>query len=279
MDISTWIPAVVTSGGLGLAIWLGRNLILTRLKASVEHEFNERLEHLRGQLRQSEESFRADLRGKEAELSTLRSGAMGALANRLETVAKKRVEAVDALWRTAHELKAGAAANVFMATIKKENLLERLKRDSKLKAFVEQIGKTLDMKAPHFTATACARPYVTAMAWATFSAYRVVSMHGATRAQMVLMGVDIEELDKEQSIVQIVAAVLPHQKAFLEKWGYKGFYHLVDELEARLLAELQAMLRGTDDDRTTVDQAAEILRLVGQASRQQQSVAIQPTGE
>jgi len=39
---------------LAVALWLTRNLILTRLTNSVEHEFNAKLETLRTQLRESE---------------------------------------------------------------------------------------------------------------------------------------------------------------------------------------------------------------------------------
>jgi len=61
MVLADWIPAVSTTTLLAAGAWLGRNLIVTRLTKSVEHEFNARLETVRAELRLAEERFRADL--------------------------------------------------------------------------------------------------------------------------------------------------------------------------------------------------------------------------
>lgn len=73
--------------------WLARNLILTRLKATVQHEFDGKLEALRTDLRKSEESFRADLRAKETDIQVLRSGALSGMASRQATLDKRRLQA------------------------------------------------------------------------------------------------------------------------------------------------------------------------------------------
>src|SRR5712691_9429318 len=87
-----WFPAVTTSGLLAMALWLGRNLILTRLTKSVEYEFSKKIEAVRTQFREGEERLKADLRAKEVEIAALRSGAMTALASRQIAVDKRRLE-------------------------------------------------------------------------------------------------------------------------------------------------------------------------------------------
>ena len=99
MDLISWLPSVTTTALLALALWLGRNLIATRLVKSVEHEFNTKLESLRAELRKNEEElFKADLRSKEAEIAALRGGAMTAMASRQVALDKRRLDAVDQLW-------------------------------------------------------------------------------------------------------------------------------------------------------------------------------------
>lgn len=83
---------------VGIAIWLSQHLIVTRLRASVRHEFNEKLEMLRADLRKSEESFKADLRAKETQIEVLRSGALLGMTSRQTTLDKRRLEAVEQLW-------------------------------------------------------------------------------------------------------------------------------------------------------------------------------------
>jgi len=76
MELIHWLPAITVTGLFAAALWLGRALISTRLKASVQHEFNERLETLRMELRATEEKLKGQLREREAEISALRSGAL-----------------------------------------------------------------------------------------------------------------------------------------------------------------------------------------------------------
>jgi len=47
-----WIPSISTTALLGLALWLSRSVILTRLSKSVQHEFDEKIERIRAELSQ-----------------------------------------------------------------------------------------------------------------------------------------------------------------------------------------------------------------------------------
>lgn len=97
------------TGLLGLALWLGRNLISTRLTKSVEHEFNAKLDKLQAELRASEARLNADLRAKEAEISALRSGALSALASRQISLDKRRLEAAEQIWSAVAALQPACA--------------------------------------------------------------------------------------------------------------------------------------------------------------------------
>ena len=65
MNLSDWIPAVSTTALFACALWLLRSVISTRLAASVKHEFDEKVETLKAELRKSEESFKAELHSKQ----------------------------------------------------------------------------------------------------------------------------------------------------------------------------------------------------------------------
>jgi len=82
MTFIDWLLSTVSTAALlGLVAFLARNLILTRLKASVQHEFDRKLETLGADLHKSEESFKADLRAKETQIEVLRSGALSGLVS------------------------------------------------------------------------------------------------------------------------------------------------------------------------------------------------------
>lgn len=92
MTFLDWVLSTgSTTGLIGALAWLSRNLIETRLRASVQHEFNEKLETLRADLRKSEERFKSDLRAKESEIEALRSGALSGLISRQVVLDKRRL--------------------------------------------------------------------------------------------------------------------------------------------------------------------------------------------
>lgn len=104
MSFADWMPPISTAAGLGIIGWLLRNWISARLAKSVGFEFDRKLELLKAEHRTSEEKLRADLRAKEAEIATLRLGAMTALSNRQIAVDKRRLDAIDQLWASVMSL-------------------------------------------------------------------------------------------------------------------------------------------------------------------------------
>ena len=53
-QLSNWIPALTTTSLFGVALWLARTLIMTRLRNSVKNEFDSKLEVLRSELKSKE---------------------------------------------------------------------------------------------------------------------------------------------------------------------------------------------------------------------------------
>jgi len=164
-----WIPALTTTALSGAALWLGRNLISTRLTRSVEHEFNGKLETLKAQLRDSEERLKAELRNREGEIAALRSGALSALANRQALLDKRRLEAVDQLWTSVTALAPGRGIAASMSIIKFDAAAEAAERDPKTRQFFEIISAGFDPKIMDMSGAAKAQPFVTPMVWAIFS--------------------------------------------------------------------------------------------------------------
>lgn len=115
MDLTPWIPSVMTTSLLGIALWLGRNVIKTRLTNAVAHEFNTKLEAMRSEFRQREELLKADLRSKEADIAALRAGVMNAMASRQMAIDKRRLDAIDQLWAAVTALAPAKVVSSFMA--------------------------------------------------------------------------------------------------------------------------------------------------------------------
>jgi hypothetical protein len=268
MDLLPWFPALTTSALLAAALWFGRNLISTRLTKSVEHEFNAKLEILRAQVRESEERLKAELRVKEAEIAALRSGALTALASRQMAVDKRRLEAVDQLWAAVTALGPARGLAAMMSVIKFEAAAPRAERDPKFRQFFEMIGTGFDAKHLDLSGAAKARPFLSPMVWAIYSAFLAITMHAVMRWHVLKGGLGSNDLTDNEAAAKLIKIALPDYSDYVDKQGPSGYYYLLDALESRLLTELENMLTGVEADKANIEQAAEILRQANELLKQ-----------
>jgi hypothetical protein len=246
---------------LGAALWLGRELVSKRLTKAIEHEFNVKLETLRSEISASEARLNAELRVKETDIAALRSGALSALSSRQVALDKRRLEAVDQLWASAIALGPARAIAGMISTFNFEVAAERAVKEPKLRAIASMIGNNFDPSKLDLSAAEKARPFLTPMVWAVYSAMRAVAMHGVMRWMVIKGGLGSANFVNDESVKELIKAVLPHWSEYLDKHGASVYYNACEQLEARLLVELQIMLSGSVADQYSIEQSLEIMRL------------------
>lgn len=252
-----------TTAGLVLAVgWLLRNLIATRLRGSVEHEFNVKLERISSELRASEDRLRAELGAKEAEIRALREGAMTAMISRQVATDNRRLQAVDQIWASVVSLNPARAASRWLRSIRLEALAEAAQSNPRVLDFLNALPVKYDAKSFKPDANS-ARPFVTPMAWATYSAYVSVCTHSPIIADAILHGGDVRRFFNIQAMRDTIVGVLPEEASAVAKVDEHSLFELfIEPLEQRLLKELQAILDGRELDGDRVKQAAAIISAV-----------------
>ena len=260
MNLYDWIPAATTSSLLAAALWLLRSVISTRLTASVHNEFEQKVETLKAELRKSEELFIADLRSKEAQIEALRAGALTGLANRQAALDARRIEAVDQLWLSVRLLAPAKWVSATIAAVKFDAATKIAAENPRLREIFTAMGGRVDISKLYSGDADKARPYVSEMAWALFSAYQTILSIAMLKMEILKSGLDVPDLINKDRIQKLISVALPHQTQYVEKYDTGAYHYLLDELESRLLDELRKILKGGEADKTTVQQAAEILR-------------------
>lgn len=147
-----------------------------------------------------------------------------------------------------------------MSFIKFEFAAKKAERDPKVRQFFEMIGGGFDVMKLDLSGAAKARPFVTPMVWAIYSAIHAVTMHSVMRWQVLKGGLGTEDFADHKAIEKLVVAALPHYAEHLEKHGPSVYYYVLEALDTRLLSEIQNMLSGVESDRASIEQAAEIVR-------------------
>ena len=74
----------------------------------------------------------------------------------------------------------------------------------------------------------------------------------------------------------MIKAALPEYSNYVDDYGVSGLHFLVDKLELKLLEEFQVMMSGTEADRSSVQQAAEILKYSEELAKEATVGAAQP---
>lgn len=276
MDVYAWIPSITTTSALAIVLWLGRNVIKTRLLKSVEHEFNTKLEAIRSEFRQQEEVLKADLRSKETDIAALRSGAMNAMASRQMSLDKHRLEAVDQLWSSVTALAPAKSIASLMFALKFEEVAEEAARNREFREFFEKIGAGCDSKKFDLSGAAKAKPFVSPMAWAVFSAFHAIVMQAEIKLVEIKSGIGPKDFSNKEAVAKLVKAALTHRSDFIDKHGDSAYYYLLDELEGQILDEFRKMLTGEEADKASLEKAAEIVKLSNQLSESDRQSTMPP---
>lgn len=254
-----WCLASVSSASLvSLVILLLRNVITTRLTASVQHEFNDKIEVIKSQLRTTEESFKAELRKKESQIETLTNGALSAMASRQITLDKRRIEAIEQLWCSVNKLAPARNVASTMAFINFDAALKETAKSQKARSTFE-VMIPIDLNSIEFGSGWVARPFVSTLAWALYSAYIAILGISVGKMKQLQIGVEGDFFDNK-GVCELVRTALPHHEAYITKFGAAALPQLLAELESCLLLEFNRMLIGTDSDVASVEKAAEIMK-------------------
>lgn len=261
MNLTSWIPSLTMTGVLALVLYFSRKMIATFLTKGVEHKFNSKLEKIKADLRQKEELLKTDLSSKEAEIAALRDYAINSVATRNQAMHKRQIEAVEQIWSAVQELAPAKRISSLMAVINFGPALEEAAKNEKFRHLFSILDEKLDPEKTETNQSMAvkARPFVTPMVWAVFSAYEAIAMLAVIKLKFFKSGVGSEKWLNTDNVSQMVKTALPDQSDFIDKHGHEGFHFLLDELENSLLTELRKMISGDVPDQKDLEQAAQLI--------------------
>lgn len=255
-----WFPAITTTGVLAFALWLGRNLIVTRLTNAVRHEHDVRLKEIEHDLRAADEHMKAELRKKEVELDALRSGALSGVATRQSELYKKQLFAVEAVWAGINKLARAKGVIQSISILKFEAAVKEAARNPELRDTFKTLGSGLDENSIETPDVDNCRPFLTPMAWAYFSAYKAIVGYYYVKQKFLETGIEYTDIIKHDHVKKLIETALPNQAPTLEKYGAEYLHLYFDELESKLLTELNKIIVGESNNQESIKQAADIIK-------------------
>jgi hypothetical protein len=258
-----WIPALSTTGLLAVALWLARNVIITRLTRSVQHEFDVHLEGIRTQLRNSEETFKAELRQRDDAIAAARSASLSALTASRGVFDKRRIDAVDEVLRAIAVLATGKWAVTKISIYNMSEVSARIENEPKLIQLFTLTSPNHQklMDDLKLAIALSARPYISELTWALFSAYQSVIVFCASLISLLQQGIAPMRFVDLKKMSAIVRGALGDQwGSWVDASGFSGYPQVLEELEGRLFEALRFDAEGHASDAKTVERAAQITK-------------------
>jgi hypothetical protein len=233
-------------------------MIEVRLKSSVQSEFDTKLERLRSELRQSEESLKAIVRAKEAEIDALRDGSMSALATRRVAFEKRRMDACDHLWEQVSNLQKFYGMVTIISAMNGEESMQIARANATFREKIRQLTSAFKEEEFYKIEGSSAQPYLSDLAWALFDAHKTVIALAFIQRHVLVNGLEGNLLNA-QPLVRLLTTALPDEAAEIERLGDLAGARYLPHLRQNLLIELKRILDGKADDEAGITRAAELI--------------------
>lgn len=192
-----WIPALSTTALLALVLWLLRNLVITRLTNSVSHEYDKKIENLKTALRESEEAFKSELKAKESQIDALRSGALSGVVTKQTALYQRQILAVEQIWGAIISLAGAKGISKMMAVIKFDVAATEAANNPRFREMFAKMGGAFDMEKLRTNEASKSRPFISALAWAYYSAYEAIIVHAVIKWKTLEFGLDKDLAPRE----------------------------------------------------------------------------------
>lgn len=265
------ISSAVVSGALaGVIVWLSREWISARLKASIQHEYDQKLEAHKARLKSENDIALLETKNRMEQQLTLFEATRTSFAEGQKAAIERKLDSIEKLWDEILTLDERLPStfmfiDIVPASTYKNTLLKNKTFRTLAEEFSEEeIAKCLsDRDEP----VGKVRPYVGEYLWSIFFSYRALMGQISFLLHQSLKEPDSIEWHRDKGVCQILEVVLTSE----ERDEFKTvdickISWLKRLLQSKILAASQKIISGEELGTESLKQAESILRRVAATS-------------
>lgn len=260
MDLTefvAWIPSIGIATAISILTYVFRNWFIVRITSSVKHEYNAKLEVVKSELKATEQELLFKLKVRDGELQALKSGALSNMSQRQAVLYEKQVEAVERIWFVISLTSTLKIIPAMLSSFKMDEVSKAISTNPNLQEMFKMMGNNVDNEKIKEMNANASRPFVSALVWAYFSAYQTIVFHYIAQLKLLEMGMELKFV-KTEDMIELIKRLLPHQAEYIDKFGPDAAFYLLDEVETKLLNEIDNMLKGMGLSEDNINEAAQI---------------------
>ena len=256
------ISSLTFSGALTAAlIWLSRNWITERLRRAIEHEYAQKLESHKAQLKAEHEIALERLRSDLAREHAIETTATATFTAGHIAASERRLQAVEALWKTILELRNNTPTIVGVADMLTSDETRKVPADPRLAPLLKDLSeaKIVSIFIQGSSGVEVFRPFFGDYLWSLFFVYRALM----GRISLIFVKgrgqATVDYWAEDDGVRQLLSAVLSKDELeHFHKMRIGKLDFMRGAMEAKILAEIRRIVSGQSSGEVALDQARRI---------------------
>lgn len=252
MRIPEWLASdVITLALVAFIVWVSRHYLAQLITNLVKSSFERDLE-----------AVRSELRLRESDIDALRSGALSSAASLQASIAQRRIQAADDLWQSVNVWSEFTVQMTLMSALDFDELSESIAHDPSVQGMVDAFSNITPTDLALRVAPAMsARPYLSDLTWALYSAYTAI--FGVTLLKINILKYRWRTKGgfSEPATRDLLIKAVPEEEARIRSQGDTCHPKIAEILKEKILVELRASIAGKHMDADNVARSSEIVRL------------------
>ena len=259
-DLILSIIASATASGLlaGILIWLSREWISTRLKTTIQHEYDQKLEIHKANLKAQSDLALLKLKTGLEKEATLHAAAHASFAEGQKAAIERKLIAVDELWSQILNLRNNLPPIIGFIDVMTVDEYKSAKDHKTFQALTDELSleKIISLVNEKIERV---RPYVGEYLWAVFFSYQAIMLRILYLMHLGREDAEKIEWHKDSGTRQLMKAVLTADEITeFDKMKFSKVSWLQRRLEVKVLTAIQKIISREKFGAESLEQAKNI---------------------
>ena len=265
------VLALLTSAGVSVAltaalVWLSKTWISERVKGAIQHEYEQKIEAYKAELKAQSEVALERLKASHAQFLALHDSASNTVSTIHGIAHERRLKAVEAIWGAIVATKKETPVGVIAADAFAENDYDRLFfRTEQLRGFISGINfdavKRLGAVYNPLEIENC-RPFAGEYLFALFEAYRTLTIRVVVITAMGLSKGKVEAWYRDEWNESLISKILSTAEMAAFKASELKFNFIRVALEQKIIEQSSRTISGEASAAYMLQQGTHILDFV-----------------
>jgi hypothetical protein len=266
-----FITNIITSSAVsGILIWISREWISSRIKASIQHEYDQKLEAHKARLKAENDIALLQLRTALEREAALHAVAHTSFSEGQKAAMERRLNAFEKFWNIVLKLRNSLPSLLVYIDISSVDEYEKLVDHQGFRSLVQDLTheKITIMADSIFGKIEEVRPYVGEYMWAILWSYRAIMFRLLILLHDGLTDREKMNWNKDSGIRPLISVVLtPEELREFDGRKFAQVSWLQQCLESKILSAARKVISGEEFGAESLDQARQIQEQVAQLQR------------